>query len=320
MELNTSTLGIHQSDIIIRTALIKGIEDIRANPWLLDYIFASLKYDTVTKNQYGEKEMDVAKKWFLSTDIPIFMNTRLDDAQFPCISIALAESNELENTLGDVHYDPQEDINYDWPIAIGPFRPATYDALTGTMVIPESDIGIELFVGMFAVDKNGRSFEILEVVDYRTFVIAAGTVADFSSVTIRPPRPAYVVSLESASFKETYSIGLHVPSDSVFLTYLHPIVVFILLRYRQSLLEARGFERSALTSGPFQKDSITENEVIYSRYIQVSGFVRQYWPKDLARKIDSTVAIAVPEEAELDLDALEDDFLNHDSLTPNIHT
>src|SRR6476646_6304158 len=49
----TNCKGVFQGDIIIRTALIEGMRDIRRQPWLLDYAFASLAQDDLTKSVYG---------------------------------------------------------------------------------------------------------------------------------------------------------------------------------------------------------------------------------------------------------------------------
>jgi len=77
----TSTLGIHQSDVIIRTAIIAALADLRANPWKLDYVFSSLPKDTLTAKSYGEKDIAQAKRWFLSTEIPVTMVPRIDKAK-----------------------------------------------------------------------------------------------------------------------------------------------------------------------------------------------------------------------------------------------
>lgn len=292
MTLSTSTLGIFQSDIILRTALIQGISDMRANPWLLDYVFASLKYDALTTKTYGEREIENAKKWFMETDIPVFMGYRFDEATFPCLTITLADSTEVENTLSDVHYDVVE--NWDGGgrvIAYGPFNPTAYDPATGLMTLPSSSFSV--FPGMFVFDKAGVSHEILAS-SSDTLTLKAGTVADFTGATVSPAAPSYVVSLESAVFHEVYSLGAHVNKDSTHLTYLHSVLVFVLLRYRESLLEARGFERSSFSSSDFRKDDGFQNEIIYSRMVNLSGNVRQYWPKSKTRKIDGIGTLLRP--------------------------
>jgi hypothetical protein len=103
-------------------------------------------------------------------------------------------------------------------------------------------------------------------------------------MVIKSANPAYITELESAVFRETYAIGCHVDSEPVHLTYLHSIVVFILKRYNQSLLEARGFERMTLNSADFRRDDESLPEFLYSRYCQVSGAVRQSWPKSVTMK------------------------------------
>lgn len=60
--LTTEALGIHQSDVIIRTAIVAALADLRANPWLLDYVFASLPKDEMTMKDYGEKSVEKAKE------------------------------------------------------------------------------------------------------------------------------------------------------------------------------------------------------------------------------------------------------------------
>ena len=85
----TRIKGIHQSDVVIRSALEAAFADIRANPWLMDYIFASLPQDNLTWRTYGEKSVQEAKKWFLNTNIPILVTPTLNELRAPSITITL---------------------------------------------------------------------------------------------------------------------------------------------------------------------------------------------------------------------------------------
>jgi hypothetical protein len=288
----TSSYGIFQSDLIIRTALIAAIADLRANPFLIDYVFASLPKDTTTFNEYGEQEVKTAKEWFLQNNIDVRMNVKGEPPSFPSVTLALLDSTEAENTLGDINPEmPVETNDTIWPTLAGPFTPK-YNAGTGIMVIPDEWKGkVSLAVGMVVLDALGKSHPIVEVLDEVSFAIEAGTVADFSNGEIRGPRPAYITSLESASFRETYSIGVHAMGEPVHCVYLHSIIVFALMRYRQALLEARGFERSSISSSDMRRNDQVENaENIYSRYLTLQGFVRQYWPKAITPR---TLAVNV---------------------------
>ncbi len=289
----TKALGIHQSDIIIRSAIVEGIRDLRRNPWLLDYCFASLAQDLLTAGSYGEKDISQAKKWFAGNNLPVFMDTRVDSAKLPAISISLRESVEVENTHADVHYDPTEDADADWPILAGPFSPTSYSGITGAMEIPASAVSeLILAPGMLILDSVGTSHEILQVLDSTNEATAliqidTGISADFRKAVIKGASPRMITALESANFRETYSIGCHAQGEAVQLTYLHSIVTFLLLRYRQDLLEARGFERSTLASSPFTLDQKTEAEIAFVRYITITGYCRQVWPKTVTGRLEA---------------------------------
>lgn len=285
-ETLTRILGIHQSDVVIRSAITAALADIRANPWLMDYIFASLPQDTLTWRDYGEKSVAAAKEWFLKTDIPVSLAPRFDESKWPLISVMLSESSEVvgETTLGDVNYEPEEDNATAWPPLTTPFTPISYIPSQGLVKLPSvPDSG--LAVGMFIVATNGAAYEIKSVLTEDTFTIDAGVVPDLRNAVLKGAPPSYKVEVESSSFRETYQIGIHVPGDPVLLTWLHSVIVFALMRYKQILLEARGFERTTIQSGAVQYEERFEAQNILSRYITITGNVRQYWPKSVTSTI-----------------------------------
>lgn len=310
--------GIFQGDVIIRSALMEGIADLRRHPYLLDYAFASLRYDALTGETYGDKEIARAKAWFAKTNIPVVVNLSTNQPQYPCVTVGLASSKEDETTTADVHSVPHEDGDLDWPKLAGPMVPESYDPDTGTVVFSTAATGgLVLAPGMVLVTKSGTQHPALEVPDVTTtIVIESGLQLDLEDCVIMAARPSYVVDVESVNFVESYTIGCHVDSEIVHLLYLHSIVVFILLRYRETLLEARGFERSSVSSGPWARDDEDAPEFFYQRAITLSGYVRQTWPKAVARKITGMVVQVLPDEvaevvpeedllAALEMDALE---------------
>ena len=287
--------GIFASDVVIRTALLEGINDLRRYPYLLDFVFAFLPKDALTAKMYGLKEQAQARKWFQRSNIPIFLSTRLDKPKFPCISIGLLESIESENTLADVHYNPKEDGTLDWPALTDPFCPTGFTSSTGVMKLPDAVTSqLVLAPGMMLIDDIGGVHEILDVTDQSTIVLAAGTTASFTQAIIKGAPPSAIVAIESCRAKESYSIGCHVQGEDVWLTYLHAIVQFILFRYRETLLEARGFERSSINSSDFRRnDAFSEVENIFSRHINVTGYVQQMWPKLISPKITGVASVPV---------------------------
>lgn len=285
----TQIRGILQGDIVIRTAIAAALADMRANPWLLDYVFANVTQDDLTKQEYGAASLQSGKDWFLKTNIQVATTPIIDEGMFPCISVNLKESSEVvsELTLGDVNSTVSETNDATWP-TLAVFTPASYVPSTGYVTLEEA-LDVPVFPGQSLVDYSGRAHEILEVISDTVIKITPDTVADFRNAALKPIAPAWSAAIESASYRETYAIGLHVGSEPVFLTWLHSVVVFALLRYKELLFEARGFERSGFSSGPVTYDPLGESELAFVRYINMTGYVRHYWPKAISRRVDGVL-------------------------------
>lgn len=285
LPIETNCFGIFPSDIVIRSALLEAIRDLRAKPWLLRYCFAYLTLDPITKEYYGEAEIKRAIDWFMQHEIPVFLNLRTDDVKLPAISIKLAGSVEAEDTLADIHAFPVEDSDIDWPNLAGPFNATEYDFDTGIVTIPDdAAISIVLSPGQLLIDSNGGEHQILEVLDFTRIKIAAELTVDLNKSYIRGQRPAYQTALESKVFKETYNIVCYAPAEATHGNYLYMIVLFILLTYKQSLLEARNLERTSISASDFAQNQLFGEELVYSRQITLTGYVRQMWPKNISPK------------------------------------
>ena len=281
--MSGSLVGIFQGDIIIRTALIEAFRDMRANEWVLDYVFSSLTQDALTSREYGQKEIDKAKRWFIETNIPVVMaSTRIDDIQMPCVTIAQLESNEMENQLADLDAVVTEAVQPYWPVLAGPFTAAAYDKETGIITLPQE---LPRFLNAAVVSANNVVYPISQVVGDKVY-IAKNINDNFNGMKIRPYNPktgstnSFAIKVEASNFSESYLIGCHANGEAYEALYLHSLTTFALLRYRQSLLEARGFQRSAINSTNLQQEQMFDTDVVYSRYVKLNGVVRNYWPKE----------------------------------------
>ncbi len=298
---DTEIQGVFQSDVIIRSAIVRSLERLYADPSQLDHVFHSLTEDAETRQVYGEKQVELAKKWFLNTSIPVMMAFRVAEEQIPCITISLQESTEAEQTHGDVHYQPQEETRGDWPVLSRKFTPLRYSPTSGIMVLPHDLMGDQVIApGMFLLTRDGRTYEIKENLGDDEISLAPNTVGDFVNAVVKGARKRYVTTIESVQFKETYQIGIHVQNEPAYLLYLHAIVLYCLMKYKQDLLEARGFERSTLASTDFRRNQEFDVEEVFSRFITVTGFVRQSWPKDVKPMIDVVETQPIISEAVLD--------------------
>lgn len=300
MAINTKTFGIFQGDLIIRSALEQGLATLRSKPWLLDFCFASLAQDDLTNKTYGQSTIDKAKSWFLQQKLPVTINTTNNPpTTFPAISIQLVSSNEDAKTHGDVNYEPFEDNDMQWPDLYGPFDAISYNSTTGILILPD-DVQDKLILcaGQLIIDRTGGMHQILEIFSATTIQIDKSLTVDFSQSVIKGQPPALITSVESVVFSETYQIGCHVMAEPEYLTWLHSIIVFVLLAYKQVYLEARNFERSVISSSDFTDNpNLGDGTNAYSRFITLSGYVRQMWPGSIAQKITGTETQIVVEDA-----------------------
>lgn len=283
--------GMVPSDILIRGAIVAALEDLRKNPFLLDYIFSWYSNDDLTNKAYGDAERQRAKSWFLNTEIHVSMNFRADDVKFPLVSIGLQSSSEDMSTLGDVNYEtdeevPSKEVTASPEVLLGPFTPKSYDSATGLITLPDSLTTDNIFENTILVDTTaGIGYRVTQVNGESSFEIAQDIIANFTNAYIAPIDNFYIATIESCLFKQTFSLKVFAQGDPVHTLYLQSIIEFILLRYKETLLEARGFERSTISTGPLYNYSETDKEMVYVRDITLSGFIRQYWPKMISPRI-----------------------------------
>jgi hypothetical protein len=295
--VRTTTKGIFQSDILLRTAIMQALLELRANPWLLDYVFAWLPADALTAKEYGDRSVEEAKAWFLNTDIAVSLAYRYDAPQYPLIAIELQESSESgANSLGDVHYEATEDVSATEIViqpgpVLGPFTPNAYDSATGVITLPKSLTTEHVFEGNLVYDSvANKAYPVVAVLGDNSFAIAPGTKANFKRSYVAPHSNFYTAHLESVEFRETYKIRAFVNTGPLHLTFLHSIITFILLRWKQDYLEGRGFERTTVSAaGVFPAEGPNDAEIIFARDTTITGYVRQYWPKQVVPKIDGII-------------------------------
>lgn len=303
MPEKTKILGIFQGDVVVRTAIKEGMQRLYNDPELLHSVFESLAQDDMTLQEYGEKQIRQAQKWFLSNKVPVHLSVRVANMDLPCITIALRDSVEAEQTHGDVHYVTQESTVGDWPPLTKPFTPTAYSPSAGLMQLPQ-DVCLNLVVapGMFVVTKGGNQYAIIDDLDDGLISIKPGVVDDFTGAVLKGQQSKYVTTIESVNFKETYEIGIHTQGEPVNTIYLHSIIKFLLLKYKQDLLEARNFERSTLASSDLRRNMELENELAFDRFITMTGYCRQWWPKRTIEKVqvvDTKIVISRVEQQSL---------------------
>lgn len=289
---------IFQSDVIIREIILLGINDIRNNIWLLDYLLDDFTTISWLQQKYGEKQIKSAKEWFLNNNIDVYMQFRKDTERMPCVTITLGSSNEkvemkhmADASTETITLMPNQ-IGRPIPFVIKPFIPTSYDVSAGQIGVPDSVDLSSIGIGMILVNPaNGQGTQIIGFEGQSILIQPGLENLDASKLAIVPQYQFYTARLEHSFFQETYQIGCHAP-DPQSLLWLHAIVLYSLLRYREGLLEANGFTESVINSSDMfineYFSGMSGQDEILTRNITLTGQVENKWVKSPWRTIENT--------------------------------
>jgi hypothetical protein len=288
-------MSLFQGDVIIKTAVELGIEDLRKNPWLISHMLSDLVDIRYVKEKYGQAQIDACKEWLANNNIDIYMRDVRDKDRLPCVTIGVDASNEkvdmkfmADQSTKDVVLLPQE-INKPLPYMVPPFVPTGYNMATGEISVPDSVPLTIVIAGMILVNpENGQGFEILGVTD-DAILIEPNLAFEASQLGVLPHFRYYKARVEHTFFQESYAIGCHAHGDAQNAIWLHNIVLYSLLRYRESLLEANGFAESVINNFPLQPNpnySGPGGEEAWMRRITLTGQVENSWVKSPRRFIE----------------------------------
>jgi hypothetical protein len=214
---------------------------------------------------------------------------------------ASGEADDL-STLADQSTDSEflqpETIGKPIPYVIKPFQ-AEY--LNGIIMAPEGVSFLDVAPGMLILDPaTGKAYPIQEL-NSQGLVIQGSPVLTATTYGVIPQYRYWKARRERAIFRETYQIGVHADGDPTTLLWLHSIVLYGLLRYRESLFEARDFQLGSVSSSDFTKNGdVPAGDNVYSRWITLSGQVTNSWLKSPMRTIEKVVVQGILIDANLD--------------------
>ncbi len=277
-------MSLFLTDIRIKTMMELGLEDISKNPWLLQDILGDTVSNPYLRERYGS-QIESCKQWLANNRINILLSNRDDKMEFPSIVIELGISNEKNDMkhLADLSTETVKllpnDINKPIPFVIRP-TPGKYNSQSGafTFTVP-TDIGA-VSPGMVLVDPTTGTGYVIQSITVANFVnleigLPALTAANYGVI---PKYQYYETKVGHTFMTENCRITCN-GMDQQTLLWLHSIVVYSLLRYRQVLLEKDGFAESMISSGKMypNPDYSDAGQIIWSRDVEITGQVENRW-------------------------------------------
>jgi hypothetical protein len=292
-------MGVFQGDVIIKAMIDLSIEEMRKNPWLLDHAFESLKVIQYIADKYGQPNIDAAKEWFRNSKIDVYMRPRDDKDIMPFVSVlpgGSVEKIEMKH-MGDLSTVKKlllpNKIGEPIPYVVNPFSPTSYDGTQGLVGVDPNTPGlIDISPGMVLINVDTGNGYVIQSLQAGYILIEPGIDLHATKLAVIPIHQFYEARVEHTFNQETYSIGCYAHGDVQNLIFLHTIVYYAIMRYRQVLLEGNGFAESVIRSGEVGEDQNYNGpagEKAYARFITITGQVEQSWIKAPKRFIESVV-------------------------------
>lgn len=122
------------------------------------------------------------------------------------------------------------------------------------------------------------------------------TLGDKNYVTSEdhPRKPGIKRAIESLHSDASYTIAVFAHGEPELMLFLYSLVLFQLLRRKEDLLEARGFEVSRFSAGTAALINQDTREQIFFRAIKLHGKIRHGWPKKEGGLIESVPTAMIP--------------------------
>ncbi len=296
------------SDLILLQLFKQGMADIRANPYLLDFIFDQLLVpENDLLKSYGQREVDRAKRWFMNTAIDVRLAYTMQEIKFPVLAIEMLNQAEMKQyaVLGDVaapvwDSDVSQNEYVIKPRALaGPYPSVNYSLTTGLVTLPTGFDTELIFPNQALLSNKSQEEYLITSINSsvsNAFYIATDIRDDFTNSYIAPAYKTLKVKRNIIQLSESFNFKMLVNGDPGPLVWMHQIVSYLILKYRKTLLEAKNMFLSTITSGPFMQENPESygGEVVYSRSIMMDSQSEVTWVSSIDEKLEGVVLDLTP--------------------------
>ncbi|NIU02214.1 MAG: hypothetical protein GWN01_15330 [Nitrosopumilaceae archaeon] len=282
-------MGAPLLEFTLETVLRDGLSELRLNPDRLDDIFSKF-LKTYFNNQYGQAKIDELKTWVTQNQIKIVHAKSQIPVQVPCISIQTMRTDEEESLQQFSDMYEEVDTNITPNVIVSNVIPTSYDTVSGKLSIDNTVDLSEVCPGYIFVDNSDNEFEIQSgnsnISGNKFINIGKGKTPDLGgSGRIESFLDFKRTERRMIRLRETIAIGCHT-KNQVHLTKFLFALVYYVLKSRSDVLEQRKIQVSRGDTSIFDMEEQFENELVFSRYIQMTCITQFDWNQAEVNLID----------------------------------
>lgn len=298
-------MSFNMPDLIVESVLREGFIALKRNPELINDIFSSLTRPYASK-KYGEKELERIKDMISKKDWSFVHSFGEVEANLPCISIQLGNETEDKPLAHIDDYEDSLTVPITDPdqlaalVKIAGIQPDSYDALSGTVYVPDSVNLSQVHINLIYVDAAGIEHGIIGGIvnepGAKQFVVPKNSDVDISaSGQIKSGIDYEQFEVRGMTSETQLLLGIHT-KDALATKYIYILIKFILAARKKALIE-RGFICSSYQGSDFTRNLKYEADIVYTRYLTVSGKVQDNFRSDQEDIFDHiNVKILVPKD------------------------
>jgi len=292
-------------DLVVESILREGFMALKRKPELIDDVFASLTKNYADK-KYGQKELQRIKDAIQKRDWGFVHSFGEVESNLPCVSIQLGNESEDKGTahLEDFEADVTENITDPDELAglvkISNIQPLDYDELSGTVYLDNSVNLSSVYPNLLYVDAAGVEHKIIGGIDntsgQKQFVVEPMSEVDISD-------EGHIKS--SIDFKQYTERGVHNDvqillgihtKDALLTKYFYILVKYFLLSRKKDMID-RCFIVSSYQGSDFTRNLKYEGDIVYTRFLTITGKVQDTFRSDQADIFDNVEVITkVPKD------------------------
>jgi hypothetical protein len=295
-------VGVIIPDLIVESIIRDGLENIKNDLTIIDDIFSELN-ENYTLRKYGAAEIAKIKTFFTQKgkSIAVVHSFHEAAAKNPAYSIQMGMDNEKvdESLLQDFVADTQEDLNateLQDLVKADNIVPDSYDEISGILRLPDSVDLSTAYPNHIYVDGVGTEHTIKgisEATGDKFLSFEPGSEVDISDfgqiksfITVKQYEDAQVTDMVKIL------IGVH-SKEALLTKYLYAILKYILLSRKQDMIK-RCFDKTTLSGSDFTRDMKYQGDMVYTRFLTITGTVEDSWKSDKVDLIDAIEIDAEP--------------------------
>lgn len=285
-------------DLVIESVLREGFIALKRKPELIDNIFESLT-QSYASNKYGQKELQRIKDMISKRDWSFVHSFGEVEANLPCVSIQLGNESEDRATAHLEDFEGEEDVpmtdeELEDQVILSNILPDSYDYEAGIVYVPD-DINLSsVHVNHLYVDAAGVEHVItggiVNTSGSKQFCVAELSEVDISDVgEIKSSIDRRQYAIRGVHNDVQLLLGIH-SKDALTTKYIYILVKYFLLARKKALIE-RGFIASSFQGSDFTRNLKYEADIVFSRFLTVSGRVQDTFRSDESDIFDNVEVI-----------------------------